>query len=319
MRVRIRKVKCDEGRPACHRCKSTGRVCDGYGIWGGGESFYRNRQSVTALKDVPRPPPSVSVFASGTEEKEYFEWFKRRTAIKLPGSFVSRFWDTLLLQASSNEPAVLHAVLALSSVHKRGAVDANGQTVPENGSNEQEISTLKHYIKAISHLKPHFSRKDKASFQVALITCVTFVYLEFLRGHFRTAQTHLQNGLKILRETYLLSNGDDVILRSKPCLESTDDWIVEAFSRLHLQVELFKHTYQHPCLVLQAASPDTQTLVFHSINEAWQKIGQLLNEVFYLTHLARQQGACECVRNHLLLLEDQQRIRTELARWLDVY
>ena len=319
MRVRIRKVKCDEGRPACHRCKSTGRFCDGYGIWGGGESFYRNRQSVTALKDVPRPPPSVSVFASGTEEKEYFEWFKCRTAIKLPGSFVSRFWDTLLFQASSNEPAVLHAVLALSSVHKRGTVDANVQTVPENGSNDQESSTLKHYIKAISHLKPHFSRKDKASFQVALITCVTFVYLEFLRGYFRTAQTHLQNGLKILIETHLLSNGGDGILRSKPCLDSTDDWIVEAFSRLHLQVELFKHAYQHPCLVLQAASPETHTLVFHSINEAWQQIGQLLNEVFYLTHLARQQGACECVRNHLLLLEDQQRIQTELTRWLDVY
>ena len=319
MRVRIRKVKCDEGRPACHRCTSTGRVCDGYGIWGGGASLYRNQQSVTALKDVPRPPPSVSVFASGTEEKEYFEWFKCRTAIKLPGSFVSRFWDTLLLQASSNEPAVLHAVLALSSVHKRGIVDANGQTMSENSSNEQERSTLQHYVKAINHLKPHFSTKAKASLQVALITCITFVYLEFLRGHFRTAQTHLGNGLKILREIHLLSNDNNGILRSKPCLESTDDWIVEAFSRLHLQVELFKHAYQHPCLVLQAASPETQTLVFHSINEAWQQLGQLLNEVFNLTHLARQQGACECIQTHLLLLEDQQRIQTELARWLDEY
>ena len=314
MRVRIRKVKCDEGRPVCHRCKSTGRVCDGYGIWGGGESFYRNQQSVTALKDVPRPPPSIFLFASSTEEKEYFEWFKYRTATKLPGSFVSRFWDTLLFQASSNEPAVFHAVLAMSSVHKRGVVDANDHTVPENGSNEQEISMLKHYVKAISHLKPHFSKKAKASFQVALITCVTFVYLDFLRGHFRTAQTHLQNGLKILRETHMLSNGNDGILRWKPCFESTDDWIVEAFSRLHLQVELFKHAYQHPCLVIQATSPESQTLVFHSINEAWQQMGQLLNEVFYLTHLARQQGASQ-----FLLLEDQQRIRIELARWLDVY
>ena len=112
----------------------------------------------------------------------------------------------------------------------------------------------------------------------------------------------------------MLSNGNDGILRWKPCFESTDDWIVEAFSRLHLQVELFKHAYQHPCLVIQAASPETQTLVFHSVNEAWQQMAQLLNEVFYLTHLARQQGASQ-----YLLLEDQQRIRTELARWLDVY
>ncbi|KAK3385315.1 hypothetical protein B0H63DRAFT_181546 [Podospora didyma] len=33
---KTRKVKCDEGRPACVRCVSTGRACDGYGIWGGG-------------------------------------------------------------------------------------------------------------------------------------------------------------------------------------------------------------------------------------------------------------------------------------------
>ena len=324
MTVRIRKVKCDEGRPACHRCKSTGRVCDGYGIWGGGESFYSHQQCVTGLKDsrvVSQPPTSVSVLASGTEEKGYFEWFKCRTAIKLPGSFVSRFWDTLLFQASLDEPAVLHAVLALSSVHKRGAFNANGQTKTDDGPNEQEQFTLKHYVKAISHLQPHFSIKDRASFRVALITCVTFVCLEFLRGHFKTAQIHLQNGLKILGEVQMLSNGNDGILRSKPCLESTDDWIVEAFSRLHLQVELFKHAYQHPCLVLQAAGPETPTQVFHSINEAWQQMGRLLNKVFHLTHQGRQQAVCECesLRSPLLLLENQQHIRIELARWLEIY
>ena len=27
---RIRRIKCDEARPACERCLSTGRTCDGY-------------------------------------------------------------------------------------------------------------------------------------------------------------------------------------------------------------------------------------------------------------------------------------------------
>jgi hypothetical protein len=119
----------------------------------------------------------------------------------------------------------------------------------------------------------------------------------------------------------MLSNGNDGILRLKPCRESTDDWIVEAFSRLHLQVELFKHAYQHPCLVLQAAGPETPALVFHSINEAWQQLERLLNKVFHLTHQGRQQAVSECesLRNPLELLERQQRIRTELAQWLDIY
>lgn len=324
MTIRIRKVKCDEGRPVCHRCRSTGRVCDGYGIWGGGESFYRHRQCVTSLENgrvLPRPPVFVSVLASGTEEKEYLEWFRCRTAIKLPGTFVSRFWDTLLFQASLDEPAVLHAVLALSSAHKSLAFSANDRSKTENGPNEQEQFTLKQYVKAISHLQPHFSTKDRVSFRVSLITCVTFVCLEFLRGHFRTAQIHLQNGLKILREIQMLSNGNDGILRPKPCLESTDDWIVEAFSRLHLQVGLLKHDYLNSCLVLQAAVHKTPSLAFHSINEAWQQMGRLLNMVFHLTHQARQQADYEykSLRNPLLLVEDQRRIRIELAQWLETY
>ena len=324
MTVRIRKVKCDEDRPACQRCISTGRVCDGYGIWGGGGNFYSHRQRLTGSKDshvVPRPTASVSVLASGTEENGYFEWFKCRTAIKLPGSFVSSFWNTLLFQASLNEPAVLHAVLSLSSVHKRGTINADGQRKTDTILNEQELFTLQHYVKAISHLQPHFLIKDRASVRVALITCVVFVCLEFLRGHFKTAQIHLQNGLKVLGEMQMLSNGNDGILRLKPCRESTDDWIIEAFSRLHLQVELFKHAYQHPCLVLQAAGPELPALVFHSINEAWQQMERLLNKIFHLTDQSRQQAVSECesLRHPLALLEHQQCIRIELARWLDVY
>ena len=323
MTVRIRKVKCDEDRPACHRCISTGRVCDGYGIWGGGGNFYSHQQRLTGSKDsrvVPRPLAPVSL-ASGTEEKGYFEWFKCRTAIKLPGSFVSSFWNTLLFQASLNEPAVLHAVLSLSSVHKTGTINAEVQRKTDNIPNEQELFTLQHYVKAITHLQPHFLVKDRASVRVALITCVVFVCLELLRGHFKTAQIHLQNGLKVLGEMQMLSNGNDGILRLKPCRESTDDWIIEAFSRLHLQVELFKHAYQHPCLVLQAAGPETPALVFHSIIEAWQQLERLLYKIFHLTHQARQQAVsdCESLRHPLVLLEHQQRIRTELVRWLDRY
>ncbi len=270
---------------------------------------------------IPRSHASASVLASGTEENGYFEWFQCRTATKLPGTFLSRFWDTLLFQASLDEPAVLHAVLALSSVHKRGVLYANTQTKIDNVPNEQEQYTLKHYVMAIGYLQPHFLTKDRASIRVALITCVTFVSLELLRGHFNIAQTHLQNGLKILGEMQMLSDGNDGILRSKSCLGSTDDWILEAFSRLHLQVELFKHVYPHPCLVIQAAGPETPALVFHSINEAWQQMGRLLNNIFQLTHQCRQLAVCEYEshRDPLLLLEDQRRVRKELARWLEIY
>ncbi len=270
---------------------------------------------------IPRSHASASVLASGTEANGYFEWFQCRTATKLPGTFLSRFWDTLLFQASLDEPAVLHAVLALSSVHKRGVLYANTQPKIDNVPNEQEQYTLNHYVGAIGYLQPHFLTKDRASIRVALITCVTFVSLELLRGHFNTAQTHLQNGLRILEEMQMFSGGNDGTLRLKSCLGSTDDWILEAFSRLHLQVELLKHAYQHPCLLVQATCPATLAFVFHSMKEAWQQMGRLLNKIFRLTHQSRQQAVCEheSLGDRILLFEDQQRIRTELARWLEMY
>ncbi|KAK7419780.1 hypothetical protein QQX98_003152 [Neonectria punicea] len=319
---KIRKVKCDEGRPACRRCISTGRVCDGYGIWGGGGSIYGHRQRlvrVSAAEVVSRPPVSLFAFTSDPEEKGYFEWFRCRTATKLPASFVCEFWTSLLLTASSSEPAVLHAVLALGSVHKAGIINADLVRNARNVPNEQERFMLRHYGKAINHLQPHFSTKDRTSFRVGLIACVVFICLEFLRGHFQTAQIHLQNGLKLLGEMQILSGADDGILHLRPCRESTDEWIVEAFSRLHLQVELFKHTHQHRCLVIQAVSPETPVLAFCSINEAWQGMDKLLNSVFYLTHQGRMEVFEDQPPQKVDLLQHQKSIQEELARWLVVY
>ncbi|KAL5320183.1 hypothetical protein ACEPPN_010984 [Leptodophora sp. 'Broadleaf-Isolate-01'] len=81
----------------------------GYGV--GEETVTANgpldQKSVTALRGIKSLCP--------TQQLRYFEWFTHRTVIKLPGLFGSSFWDTLLFQACSNEPAVLHAVIALSS------------------------------------------------------------------------------------------------------------------------------------------------------------------------------------------------------------
>jgi hypothetical protein len=114
---------------------------------------------------------------------------------------------------------------------------------------------------------------------------------------------------------------DDGILLLKPSHDSIDDWIVEAFSRLHVQVELFKQSYQHSCLVLKASGPEPSIPIFHSVNEAWQQMERLLSKVFYLTEQGRQQQ----VSNNLpigypsALLGHQQHIQAELARWLDTY
>ncbi|KAK3352523.1 C6 zinc finger domain protein [Lasiosphaeria hispida] len=311
-----RKVKCDEGRPICRRCSLTGRFCEGYGIWGGGNTSSTPKCPLTAGSDdlqiISRTLASIPLLASSVEENGYFEWFRSRAARKLPGTFFSDFWRTLLVQATVQEPAVLHAVLALSAAHKRGPAEAHLTEKSGTVMDSQERFMLQQYVKAIGYLQPHFSAKDRASSRVALITCFVFICLDFLRSHFESAQVHLQNGLRILGETHLLSDKDEEVFYLKPDLEAADIWTVEAFSRLHLQVELLQHMHPHPCFILQPSPRDSPPPDFHTFNEAWQSLHRLFNEIFHLTHLSRRQPPSH-------LPHRQHQIQTALAHWLTTF
>ncbi|KAJ4320137.1 hypothetical protein N0V84_006024 [Fusarium piperis] len=213
---KVRKVKCDEGRPACRRCLSTGRVCDGYGIWGGGNAHCVRGQGglfdcktkdgrvpIYPTTSISRPLQPSLALALSPQQKIYFDWFKCRTASKLPGTFTSSFWNTLVFQAGSSEPAVLNAILALSSVHKGDAIG----------------------------------------------------------------------------------------------------------------VELFKHLYQHPCIILQPAFDPQRTPTSHirSLSDAWRQMEPILNNIFHLTQQARQHPVS--TREHT----SQQLIKAKLAQWLNMF
>jgi hypothetical protein len=287
----------------------------------------------TLAANALTPPASVfssSISPGNVEENRYFEWFRCRTAKKLPGAFVLDFWATLL-QASWTEPAVLHAVLTLSSVHKRGVHDEDNSRqspVEHKIPDAQEHFMLQHYTKAIRHLQPHFSTKDRTSVRVALIACLVFVCLEYLRGRFKTAQTHLWSGLSVLKELQIPSdrNNNNEGRLWKPSHDAIDNWVADAFSRLHVLEELFHHhSYQPPCLVLQdpgCSEISVTRLTFHSVNETWQQLEHILHKVLHLTQQARQERRSE---NYLTtvqtstLLGRQRDLQTKLTNWLDTY
>jgi Zn(2)-Cys(6) binuclear cluster domain-containing protein/transcription factor-like protein len=234
----IRKVKCDETFPACRRCATTGRKCDGYGIRGGGH-----------LSSLPCSPFRLASVA----DQQAMEWFCRRTAVKLQGSFYSDFWASLLTQSSAAEPAVLHAVLALSCVHRQGIVGGEGAT-----------AALQHYGQAIRCLQPHFEAGGRLARRVALISCVVFTSLDLLRGHFTTAFTHLESGRKLLAG----GRGGQ--------REYVDDWIEETFSRIDLQMGLMRFLHRGVFLRDTSCRGVSMPTAFRSIKEAWVGLEHLL-------------------------------------------
>lgn len=311
-------MKCDEGQPACMKCISTGRVCEGYGVWGGGNTL-----------DLVRPA-SINqsllrhVAPESQGEHGFMEWFRFRTAVKLQGPFGSQFWDTLVTRASLEESSVFHAMLALSSHHKRVYTGMAGAG-PEEDPNGLELFTLRQYNKAINDLQPHFSSRDKASLRVALVTCMVFICLEFLRGRYKTGNIHLQNGIKLLAG--LQGNLEqavgprNILTRASINREPTDDWIIEAFTRMNLLAVQFGQGYwMSPNL--HFSNHLSLPITFESVAQARHCLDNMFNDIHHLGKRCRHEstlgGSIDYVPGQYLL-DVQQRLRSHLTAWIKTY
>ncbi|KAF2729515.1 hypothetical protein EJ04DRAFT_588692 [Polyplosphaeria fusca] len=315
---KIRKVKCDEGRPACHRCVSVGRVCDGYGIWGGGGTVHSGGQSDKRVNaDILRQHDALSLPPQIVDKEEYncLEWFVRRTAIKLPGAFVSTFWDRLVLQASYSEPAILHAAVTLSCADKMETRGVDNSAEQKNG---MEQFLLQQYSKAIADLQPHFKGQSRESVRTALITCLLFVCMEFYRGRFRTGNAHLLNGLNLLVQFHAHSeagSGEGIVaLKAYP--ETVDDWITETFIRLHGHAGPFGQCHLLPLRIVPVDLPDP---IFESSDQAKHYLDRLLLSISCLSEHARVEWVSKGVVSSPALKKRRLHLQTKLAAWFKAY
>lgn len=302
-------MKCDENRPVCKRCSSTGRVCDGYGIWGGGGNFYGSRQTQLI---TPTILPYTTLQSLSLDEKRAFEWYECRVKSKLHGLFVLTFWETVVIQAALSEPAVLHAVLSISRVHENGVhlhAMQQSQDLMHSFVGDRDF-ILKHYTKAIGYLQPQLCINDRTSARLALMTCLTFVCLELLQGHFRTAVFHLECGNGILRES----------LCQLPTI--IDTWILDVFSRLYIQVALLNQHRRYPlAYTAYILNPRCANELFLNFNQAWQQLEGILFSILELSADVQkhQPFTCLSIDSYIPFSLRQGRIQSELDLWLYTY
>jgi hypothetical protein len=378
---RIRKVKCDEGRPSCQKCVSTSRTCDGYGIWGGGDrSLYQTESGLGPLKATATSNPKVPIYRNkarlqsrneaGAEvrllaprvtersfpgntanndcvdmaviathtrdvpelispvmrrymptsipasfvpspgnlrERELLSWYQGYTADKLPGLFPSDFWRLLLPRASYSEPAVMHAVVALTSAHRHVQADNTvGRLLAD------EPFTLQAYSKAISYLRPHFGPNNNPSLRVTLITCILFVCLEIVQQHHVTAVSHLSNGLELIKQYEQCRS----TIRTKAFVNHhpSDNLVAHMFLKLSLQVNMLGYSHSHPVLVSSGLITDNLPRRFNSTTEARQHLDKMIARAFELSDLCRKQEPLQ--QNQRVLLDQQTTLQADLVAWL---
>ena len=128
-------------------------------------------------------------------EKRYFQFFRQKTMASTTSLFDFRFWDRVVLQACHYEPAIKHAVLALSSWHQTTNPQANG-----TASLQHHNFATKQYHLALSHAQKLVSSARSEDIETILIACIVCICYETVQGEYQASQVHMDHGRAILRQ-----------------------------------------------------------------------------------------------------------------------
>lgn len=205
---RIRRVKCDENKPNCDRCTSTGRNCDGY------SSPFRAVGTLPLAGKKRRGhvqhPSSMVLHTSfshnvqGTNtERQFFSTYVRFAGANTIRHCcnVPNIWVRLLPQLAHQSHAVKHALVAFGAAYqcfKSTCGGTNGDAVVTNNSDWLSRLTLQQYNKAIRDICKTPTRSDLAGEKLALVCCLIFICLESLRLNHHAALWHMNNGTRII-------------------------------------------------------------------------------------------------------------------------
>lgn len=311
-------MKCDESRPACRRCVSTGRTCDGYGIWGGGGTPYGQPQSNRALSIYCTPVPAGSLTR---EEQTHFDWLMEKTTKKFAGLFRSDFWETLVFQASAQEPAVRHAVIALSAAH-RFEQSHDPWTIPAIYGFNAERFTLQQYNKAIYCLRVSTASDNKNSLRVALIACLIFTTLEYLRGQYTMGSAHLRYGIQLLANISSPTRPTTMAPRLLcPAEDFAHSALIDSYSRLSIQCAMFGHVPSDLCVMTRDPQTHSLPYLFASLREARQTLDDLLNRIHCLKrhYYTIRESSERKEKDYQDTRETQSRILSDLSLWRKAY
>lgn len=247
-------MKCDETRPICKRCSSTGRTCDGYELQPievrevARKTERQLRAKESGLSNAPKlvftRQPDIAPCLS-TTEAQAFDFFRLHTSQETPGFYKTELWSHLILQLCHSEPAIRHAAVAVGAMHARFMGTSPSLQVQSFGVVEgQQAFAIQQYVKALALLKDRLSNSSRSgNAELALTCCLLFTCLEMLQGNRVGAVEHLRNGLRVLSgipsQTRLDYSTGEQSLVMRPKANGFLDQLTTLFGRLDLELVAF--------------------------------------------------------------------------------
>ncbi|KAL9628767.1 MAG: hypothetical protein Q9164_007152, partial [Protoblastenia rupestris] len=311
---RLRRVKCDETKPSCNRCRKTGRECDGYLQIVKSQSSTRRLPSSSNTISNISPIDLVTTLPGNAQERRYFDYFRHRILDDFSGCFSSEFWDRLVLQVCHHDPAVRHAVIAVAATHENSSLDISGTSSGTLYSTEQ-------YTKALSCLRKRISSGDEQTPETVLICCIIFIAFETMRGNHDSAILHFQNGLKILSQ--LQGSTDSPITTS-----SIGSLLMPVFLRMNVQARsLLRPILPDYHQLRDQRLPDIPN-AFSDLTQARDTLYTLFNAGFSIFQAITEESitASSTLRTDILepistsdALKQADTLRNHLTQWHTVF
>ncbi|OAA65326.1 Zn(2)-C6 fungal-type DNA-binding domain protein [Niveomyces insectorum RCEF 264] len=202
---RIRRIKCDEEKPACRRCTSTGRTCDGYApaivVLEQHHSTAQPRQD--ALLCVrPQRLMGDGLAVGSQHEHRALQFFTRTGASSLAGYIDVDFWTRLVPQCAHAEAAVYHAVVAVGALlvqlHDKALPHAQPSTT---AGSQLATLVLEHQNKAIRSTMQALSSPQENRSTMSAVTFILLFCIEALQGREFEALRLFEHGIRALTTT----------------------------------------------------------------------------------------------------------------------
>ncbi|OAL56686.1 hypothetical protein IQ07DRAFT_14820 [Pyrenochaeta sp. DS3sAY3a] len=248
--LRIRRIKCDEAKPNCEKCTSTGRKCDGYTTspspatdsstaspeavspktttgpitltkvtTSSAPSAPWSAFTVTVPNDITNqmhahpPLSSLHAFPIPSSMGRAFDYFVNCASADLAGPFCIQVWGQYVLGISAVSPAVQHGVVALSGFHEMQSSRRRRGVAVSSASKEE---SWRHYYLAVKETNRTVDaaqgglRLSGTSKEEVLVSCAIFITIEVLLGNLKTAVRHLEGAYALLRTHFCRSRPSSI-------------------------------------------------------------------------------------------------------------
>lgn len=255
---RIRRKKCDETKPFCRRCTSTGRKCDGYANHlakscstegsprtdttesihdcrqtdngTAGESWSSSLENVEARRGRNSDlqlcrPPSTTLFSTD-QDFFCFDFFRTRTGPEFAAYFDSSIWRNFMLRACFLHPTILQAAMAVGAVHRRFELGISREAL------EYCEVALRMYRKALRCLKQDIQDGHPNVPQISMVVSMLLSTFETFQGEYDLALAHMSSGLKILLDRNFRTTHREIQYRN---VELNYTSLQKLFLRLELE------------------------------------------------------------------------------------